>query len=97
MTLAELENMLIEQGKDPNDFNITINEDSYSIAPKWFYEQKQIAKQEDKPIIEDVNDVGETIGYNLIDVNDLAEMLALALVEIDNLKSEIESLKGGSI
>lgn len=95
MELERIKQELMERGKNPNDFNIVITEDGYSITPKWFYETKQIAEKEDKPIIEDVAAVGETIAYNLIDVNDLAEALALILIEINNLKSEIETLKGG--
>ena len=94
--IEEIKNQLIQEGKDPNDFNITITENGYSITPKWFYETKQIAKQEDKPIIEDTNVIGETVAYNLIDMNDIAETLALVLIEINNLKAEIEALKGGN-
>ena len=93
--IEEIKN-LIEEGKDPNDFEIDVVGDSYSITPKWFYETKQIAQKEDKPIIEDVGAVGETIAYNFIDVNDLAETLAFIFIDIDNLISEIETLKGGN-
>ena len=84
---------LVEQGKNPDDFNITIMQNGYSVTPKWFYEQKQIAKKEDEPIIEDVNTIGETVAYNLIDINDIAETLAIVLIEISNLKAEIEGRK----
>lgn len=96
MTIDDIKQELISQGKDPDDFNIEITEDRYSITPKRFYEIKQIAKKEDKPIIEDVNAIGKTVAYNLIDMNDIAETLALVLIEINNLKAEIEALKGGS-
>lgn len=93
MTLENIKEELMKLGKDPNDFNITITENGYSITPKWFYEIKQIAKKEDKPIIEDVNTIGETVAYNLIDINDIAETLAIVLIEINNLKAEIEGRK----
>lgn len=96
MTIDEVKQELIKQGKDPDDFNIEITENGCSVTPKWFYEQKQISKKENKPIIEDVNAIGETVAYNLIDMNDIAETLALVLIEINNLKAEIEALKGGS-
>ena len=96
MSISEIKKQLTESGKNPDDFNITITENGYSVTPKWFYETKQIAKKEDKPIIGDVNDIGETVAYNLIDINDIAETLALVLIEINNLKAEIEALKGGS-
>lgn len=47
MTVEEIKQELIEQGKDPNDFNIEITKNGYSVTPKWFYEQKTIAKRED--------------------------------------------------
>ncbi|MGB3926519.1 MAG: hypothetical protein WBL14_09170 [Caldicoprobacterales bacterium] len=96
MKLEEIKQDLIHHGKNPDDFNITITENGYSVTPKWFYETKQIAKKEDKPIIEDVNTMGETVAYNLIDINDIAETLAIVLIEINNLKAEIEALKGGN-
>ncbi len=93
MDIDKIKTNLIEQGLDVDDFNIVALENGYSISPKWFYEQKQIAKKEDKPIIEDVNTTGETIAYNLIDINDIAETLAIVLIEISNLKAEIEGRK----
>ena len=44
---VQAEQEIINQGQDPNDFNIQITKEGYSITPKWFYEQKQIAKKED--------------------------------------------------
>ena len=94
MTIEEIKQELINQGKDLNDFEITITEDGHTVTPKWFYEYKKIAKKEDEPIIEDVGDIGETVAYNLIDINDIAQTLAAVLLEIDNLKNEIKTLKG---
>lgn len=45
--IEEIKNQLMQEGKDPNDFEIDVVGDSYSVTPKWFYEQKQIAKKED--------------------------------------------------
>ena len=45
--IEEIKNQLIQEGKNPNDFEIDVVGDSYSVTPKWFYEQKQIAKKED--------------------------------------------------
>lgn len=89
MTLVNIIEELINQGKDPNDFNIKILEDGYSISPKWFYETKQIAKQEDEPIIEDVNDVAELTTITAMDKDELAEMLVYALQRIDELEEMI--------
>lgn len=47
MTIDEIKQELIVQGREPDDFDITILEDGYSITPKWYYENKQIAKKED--------------------------------------------------
>ena len=95
MTIEEIKQELITLGKNPDDYKIDIFGDGYSISPKWYTQYKEIAKKEDVPIIQDINDVAGTVAYNLIDVNDLAETLALALIKIDNLKTEIELIKGG--
>ena len=75
MTLEEIKQELIDQSKDPNDFNIKITENGHSITPKWFYENKKIAKQEDEPIIESVD----------------TTMLAMVDVYEDNLRLEQEN------
>ena len=72
------------------------NDGSITVVIKESHQFRQIAKKEDKPIIENVNTIGETVAYNLIDMNDIAETLALVLIEINNLKAEIEALKGGN-
>jgi hypothetical protein len=41
MILEDIKNKIIEGGKNPDDFNITITESGYSVTPKWFYETKQ--------------------------------------------------------
>ena len=87
--IEEIKNQLMQEGKDPNDFEIDVVGDSYSITPKWFYEQKQIAKKEDEPIIEDVNDVAELTTIVAMDKDELAEMLVYALQRIDELEARI--------
>lgn len=89
MSIEEIRQDLINHGKDPNDFNITFTENGYSITPKWFYEQKQIAKQEDEPIIEDVNDVAELTTLVAMDKDEIAEMLVYTLQRIDELEEMI--------
>lgn len=86
----EVRQNLLEQGKDPNDFNIVVTENGHSITPKWFYENKQIAKKEDKPIIEDVNGVAEMTTIVAMDKDDLAEMLVYALQRIDELEERLD-------
>lgn len=92
----EIKQELIEQGLDIEDFNINVTENGYSITPKWFYEQKQIAKQEDKPIKDDVQDVAITTAYVLEDTMTTAETVALLFIKISELEAEIEMLKGGN-
>lgn len=87
--IEEIKNQLMQEGKDPNDFEIDVVGDSYSITPKWFYENKQIAKEQDKPIIEDVNDVAELTTITAMDKDELAEMLVYALQRIDELEARI--------
>ena len=54
MNIDEIKQELIEQGKSPDDFNIEITESGHSVAPKWFYENKQIAKKEDVKVKNEV-------------------------------------------
>ena len=89
MDLSTIKEQLVKEHKDPNDFNIKILENGYSVEPKWFYETKQIAKKEDKPIIEDVNDVAELTTIVAMDKDELAEMLVYALQRIDELEARI--------
>lgn len=89
MTLGKITQELIEQGKNPNDFNIKVFEEGYSVTPKWFYEDKQIAKEEDKPIVEDVNDVAEFATIIAMDKDEIAEMLVYTLMKIDELEARI--------
>ena len=89
MDIDKIKTNLIEQGLDVDDFKITILENGYSITPKWFYETKQIAKKEDKPIIEDVNDVAELTTIVAMDKDEIAEMLVYALQRIDELEARI--------
>lgn len=49
-TIEEITQDLIDNGKDPEDFDIIIEENRYSVIPKWYYETKQIAKKEDIPL-----------------------------------------------
>lgn len=85
----EIINSIIEQGLDPNDFEISITGCGRTVTPKWFYETRQIAKKEDKPIIEDVNDVAELTTITAMDKDELAEMLVYALQRIDELEEMI--------
>ena len=107
--IGQLEQELIEQGKNPNDFNIRVTENGHTITPKWFYETKQIAKKEDKPIKEDIDVTAETVVYTTSDVADLAETVVVSMedsltmaetvsqlmMEIDELKQELEEIKNG--
>lgn len=47
MNIADIHEDLRASGKDPNDFTIRFLDNGYSVTPKWFYETKQIAKNED--------------------------------------------------
>lgn len=89
MTIEGIKESLVREGRNPSDFNITITENGYSVTPKWFYETKQIAKQEDELIIDDVNDVAELTTIVAMDKDELAEMLVYALQRIDELEARI--------
>lgn len=86
MNIIEIKKEIISQGKNPDDFNIKITENGYSVTPKWFYENKQIAKKEDKPIVEDVNDMAQLTTITAMDKDELAGMLVYALQRIDELE-----------
>lgn len=47
MTIDEIKQELLSLGKDPYDYNIEIYENGYRISPKWYTENKEIAKKED--------------------------------------------------
>lgn len=85
---------LVNNGKNPEDFNIEVKENFIKVTPKWSYQIRQLVKEEDRPIIEDVNAVGETLAFVLMDNNDIAETLAFALLKISELETEIAALKG---
>lgn len=87
--MSNIENELRAKNLDPDDFNIILTDNGYQVTPKWFYETKQIAKKEDKPIIGDVNDVAEMTVLNALDKDDIAEMLLYALQRIDELEEMI--------
>ncbi len=89
MTIEEIKQELIEQGKDPNDFNIKIIENGYTITPKRFYETKQVARKEGKLMKEDVDVVAETLVLAMMDIEDLAGMLVYALNKIDELEAKL--------
>lgn len=90
MNIDEIKQELLEQGKNPDDFNVVITESGYSVTPKWYFEQKQIAKEEDKPIIEDVNDVAEFATITAMDKDEIAEMLVYALQRLDALEERLD-------
>ncbi len=87
--IEEIRKKLLEQGENPDDFIITIKGNTTHIYPKWFYEIKKVAKNEDKPIIADINDVAELTTFTAIDKDELAEMLVYALIKIDELEARI--------
>lgn len=89
MKINEIKQELIEQGKNPNDFDIELLENVYSITPKIFYETKLIAREENKPIKEDMDITAETLIFSLSDIEELADMLVYALVKIDELEERL--------
>lgn len=89
MNLEDIKQELIEQCKNPDDFNIQITEEGCLVTPKWFYEIKQIAKLQDKPTKDDIDITAETLVLTMMDVEDLAEMIVYALNKIDELEAKI--------
>lgn len=89
MPRNEMEKEIIEQGMNPKDFDIFIEDDRRGYTPKWSYETKEIAKKEDKPIIDDVDTVADLVATTSIDKDELAEMLVYAMQRIDELEVKL--------
>lgn len=93
MDLETAKKDMIAKGLNPNDFNINIKEEMYSATPRRSYVAREVAKNEDKPIKSDVDEVAITSAFILEDSMTTAEMVGMALLEIEELKAEIASLK----
>lgn len=89
MIIDNIKQDLINNKQNPDDYDITITEYGYKVVPKWFYETKQIAKKEDKPIIEDLNATAEFATITAMDKDEIAEMLVYALQKIDELEARL--------
>lgn len=90
ITVEEVKDILQKSNRNPDDFNIKIFENGYSVFPKWSYQPRQIAKEEDTPIIADVNDVAEFSTIIAMDKDEIAEMLVYALQKIDELEARLD-------
>ena len=86
MGIEQIRQNLIDQGFDPDDFDIEITEEGYKVTPKWYWEHLQKAKEADKPIMEDVEVVAETTVYALMDIETLAEMVVYLLNKVEELE-----------
>lgn len=53
--IDEINQQIIAAGENPEDFNIKIEENGYSVSPKWFYETKQIAINEDAKVMSELS------------------------------------------
>ena len=89
MTREEIEQKLIDNGKDPNDYNIEINNQGYSIVAKWYCENKEIAKELDKPIKDDVDIVAETTAITMMDMETLAETVVYLMEKVAELEGRL--------
>lgn len=87
--LKSIKQELIDDGLNPDDFNISEENGVIKVVPKWYYEMKQIAKKEDMPIIDDVNAVAELTTMTSMDKDELAEMLVFALQKLDELEEKM--------
>ena len=87
--MEDIINQLLADGKNPDDFNIEITENMVKVIPKWSFQPRQIAKEEDMPIIEDVNTVAELTTITAMDKDEIAEMLVYALQRIDELEARL--------
>ena len=50
VTIDLVKEEIVNAGKDPNDFNISISDNITMVTPKWFAETKWIAKDVSEPI-----------------------------------------------
>lgn len=88
--LESIKKEMLDDGLNPDDFNISMEDGVIKVVPKWYYEMKQIAKKEDVPIIDDMNAVAELTTITSMDKDELAEMLVFALQKIDELEERID-------
>lgn len=89
LTKDEVIQFIINRGDNPNDFKITSTDDMLKIEPQPSFEQRQVARQEDKPIKEDVDLVAEIALINAMDKDDITQLLMYALEKIDELEAKI--------
>lgn len=94
MKIDVIKREMTNNGQDPNDYIIVINGDVVTVwekdfAPKPLLNARHLAKQEDKPIIEDVNATAELTAITAMDKDELAEMLVFALTRIDELEARL--------
>lgn len=87
--ILEIIHELEQAGQNPLDFNITIFEGGCKVEPRYSFEPRMIAKEEDRPIIQDINDVAELTTLTAIDKDEIAEMLVFALQRIDELEDRL--------
>lgn len=96
MNIENARQDLINRGYNPDDFNIVKFDGGFSISPKPSFEQRKVAKEEDAPIVNDVNDIGEVLGVTLDDTVSIAETVGALVDIVMDLQQELENLKGGN-
>lgn len=94
MTLEEIKQELIDNGQDPNDYEILITENSCQywkkgFEPQWFKNNKQIAKEEDEPIKQDVDIVAETTAITMMDMETLADTVVYLMGKVEELEGRL--------
>jgi hypothetical protein len=76
MTLEEIKQELLKNGKDPEDFDIVISESGHLVTPKWYYQHKQITRKEIEPVEQE----------------NISNMLAMTQMYEENLKLKQENV-----
>lgn len=84
--IEEYMKKITQAGFNINDFTIT--DDGYH--PRRDLNIREVTKEENTPIIEDVNDVAEFATIIATDKDEIAEMLVYALQRIDELEGRLD-------
>lgn len=73
-TIDEVKRELIDAGKRPDDFDIKVFEDGYSIVPKMSHMIREITLEETLPVVENLSITGREVA-----------LLKLANIQKDNI------------
>lgn len=88
--LNNIKHNLEQQGFTLEDFEIQVeNGEVKMVKPKKQYIVRKIIREQNRPVLEDINEVAELSTITAMDKDELAEMLVYALIKIDELEARM--------